>query len=85
MVKSSFAVLRPGGRAAFIGSGPAAPASPRGDVVSLRPDVARDRRHLERIVSLVTSGAVRVPEIKVYSLSEAAEKVVAAWQKAKGA
>ena len=69
----SFAVLRPGGRAAFIGSGATAPASPRGDVASLRPKVGRDRAHLERIATLVASGAVRVPEIKVYRLSQAAE------------
>src|SRR3954454_6322268 len=68
----SFAVLRPGGRAAFIASGGTAPVSPRDDVASLRPKVGRDRAHLERIAELVTSGAVRVPEIKVYSLSEAA-------------
>lgn len=68
----SFAVLKPGGRAAFIASGHTAPASPRGDVASLRPDVARDRPHLERIAALVTSGAVRVPEIKSYALSDAA-------------
>lgn len=68
----SFAVLRPGGRAAFIASGNAAPPSPRVDVTSLRPDVRRDRAHLDRIVALVTSGAVRVPEITTYTLSEAA-------------
>jgi NADPH:quinone reductase-like Zn-dependent oxidoreductase len=72
-VKGSFAVLRPGGRAAFIGSGPAAPASPRADVQSLRPKVGRDRAHLERIVELVGKGAVKLPEIKVYSLKEAAD------------
>jgi len=71
-IKGSFAVLRPGGRAAFIGSGQTAPVPPRKDVVSLRPKVGRDRGHLERIVALVTGGAVRVPEIKVYPLSEAA-------------
>jgi NADPH:quinone reductase-like Zn-dependent oxidoreductase len=68
----SFAALRPGGRAAFIGSGPTAPAPPRNDVVSLRPRVGRDRAHLERIVALVAGGAVRVPEITIYPLSEAA-------------
>jgi len=73
VTQRSFAVLRPGGRAAFIGSGPAAPASPRSDVTSLRPKVGRDRAHLERIVELVAKGAVRVPEIKNYSLSQAAE------------
>src|SRR5262245_14773807 len=68
----SFAVLRPGGRAAFIGSGATAPVSPRSDVASLRPKVGRDREHLERIVALVAAGAVRVPETKIYPLSEAA-------------
>jgi len=73
VVDRSFSVLRPGGRAAFIGSGPTAPVPPREDVISLRPKVGRDRAHLERIVALVESGAVRVPEIKVFKLSEAAE------------
>jgi NADPH:quinone reductase-like Zn-dependent oxidoreductase len=68
----SFAVLRPGGRAAFIGSGNAAPPSPRADLVSLRPKVGRDRAHLDRVAALVTSGVVRVPEITTYRLSEAA-------------
>ena len=69
----SFAVLRAGGRAAFIASGAQAPASPRPDVTSLRPDVRRDRPHLERIVALHQSGAVRVPEIRTFALSEAVE------------
>ena len=72
VTQRSFAVLKPGGRAAFIGSGETAPASPRSDVKSLRPKVGRDRPHLERIASLVTSGAVKVPEIKVYELADAA-------------
>ncbi len=72
VAKRSFAVLRPGGRAAFIASGNAAPASPRADVVSLRPKVGRDRAHLERTVALVAGGAVRVPEITTYALADAA-------------
>jgi NADPH:quinone reductase-like Zn-dependent oxidoreductase len=71
VAEKSFAVVRPGGRAAFIGSGPQAPASPRADVVSLRPNVGRDRAHLERIVALVRAGAVQAPEITMYPLSEA--------------
>jgi len=67
----SFSVLRPSGRAAFIGSGASAPPSPRAEVTSLRPKVGRDRAHLERIVALVTGGAVRVPEIRTYKLAEA--------------
>ena len=72
VAQRSFTVVKPGGRAAFIGSGANAPASPRPDVTSLRPKVGRDRAHLERIVELVGKGAVRVPEIKVYPLSDAA-------------
>jgi NADPH:quinone reductase-like Zn-dependent oxidoreductase len=72
VAKRSFGVLRPGGRAAFIASGNTAPVSPRADVASLRPKVGRDRAHLERTVALVTGGAVRVPEITTYALSQAA-------------
>src|ERR1700759_2898777 len=72
VAQRSFAVLKPGGRAAFIGSGAQAPKPDRGDVTALRPSVGRDRPHLERIVALVTSGAVRPPEVTRYKLSEAA-------------
>ena len=68
----SFEVLRPGGRAAFIASGATAPQAPRDDVQSLRPAVGRDRPHLLRILQLVGSGAVMVPQITRYPLSEAA-------------
>ncbi len=67
----SFAVLRPGGRAAFIASGMSAPDSPRGDVRSLRPQVGRDRAHLTRIMDLLAAGAVRVPEITTFTLDQA--------------
>jgi NADPH:quinone reductase-like Zn-dependent oxidoreductase len=69
----TFAVLRPGGRAAFIASGPQAPKPARTDVTALRPAVGRARAPLERTAELVTSGAVRPPEIKLYDLSQAAE------------
>ena len=69
----SFAVLKPGGRAAFIASGPKAPKPDRGDVTALRPAVGRDRPHLERIAALVEAGAVRPPHVTLYMLSEAAE------------
>ncbi len=72
VAKGAFSVLRPGGRAAFIASGNTAPPSPRADIASLRPRVGRDRAHLDRIVALVTGGAVRVPEITTYALSDAA-------------
>ncbi len=69
----SFAVLKPGGRAAFIASGVEAPKPTRGDVVSLRPPVERSRQAMERIAELIETGAVRPPEIKLYSLSQAVE------------
>lgn len=71
VAQKCFAVLRPGGRAAFIASGNAAPPSPRPDVQSLRPMVGRDRAHLERLVALVRAGAIRLPEITTYPLAEA--------------
>ncbi|MCE8021968.1 NADP-dependent oxidoreductase [Halomonas sp. MCCC 1A11036] len=73
VAERSFAVLRPGGRAAFIASGPTAPRPTWEDVVALRPQVARDARHLRRMLQLVESGAVKIPEIAVYRLEEAAK------------
>ena len=69
----SFDVLKPGGRIAFIASGPTAPEPPRDNVISLRPNVLRDRPHLERVVDLVSTGAIRVPEITTFRLLEAAK------------
>lgn len=71
VAQRSFAVLKPGGRAAFIASGAQAPKPERSDVIALRPHVGRDRHHLERIVELVAAGAVRPPEVTRYQLSEA--------------
>jgi NADPH:quinone reductase-like Zn-dependent oxidoreductase len=73
VAQKSFAVLKPGGRAAFIASGAQAPKPQRSDVTALRPPVGRARKHLERIVELYKASAVRVPEIKLYRLSEAAD------------
>jgi NADPH:quinone reductase-like Zn-dependent oxidoreductase len=69
----SYLVLKAGGRAAFIASGANAPATSRTDVKGLRPKVGRDRGHLDRISSLIASGAVRVPEITTYALADAAK------------
>src|SRR5262245_32501141 len=73
VAQRSFAVLKPGGRAAFIASGAQAPRPERSDVTALRPPVERGRRPLERIVELYQAGAVRPPEIKLFRLSEAAD------------
>ncbi|MFL5104430.1 MAG: NADP-dependent oxidoreductase [Xanthobacteraceae bacterium] len=71
----SFAVLKPGGRAAFIASGAQAPKPDRSDVTSLRPAVGRARAPLERIAELHRRGAVRSPPVRLFKLSEAAEAV----------
>jgi NADPH:quinone reductase-like Zn-dependent oxidoreductase len=73
VAQKSFAVLRPGGRAAFIASGAQAPKTERGDVTSLRPAVGRARAPLERVAELVAAGTVRPPEVKLFRLSQAAE------------
>ena len=71
VAQRSYAVLKPGGRAAFIASGAQAPKPDRSDVIGLRPSVGRDRPHLERIVALVAAGAVRPPSVTRYQLSDA--------------
>jgi NADPH:quinone reductase-like Zn-dependent oxidoreductase len=73
VAQKSFSVLRPGGRAAFIASGVEAPKPDRDDVTSLRPPVGRSRKALERVVELVQEGAVHLPTLKLYRLSQAAE------------
>jgi NADPH:quinone reductase-like Zn-dependent oxidoreductase len=73
VAQKSFAVLKPGGRAAFIASGAQAPQPTRSDVTALRPPVPRTRKAMERVAELYLTGAVRPPEIKLYPLSQAAE------------
>lgn len=72
VTERSFAVLKPGGRAAFIASGSTAPEPPRDDVTSLRPRVGRDRPHLMRILELFEAGAVTVPALHPFPLEDAA-------------
>lgn len=71
VAQRSFEVIRPGGRIAFIASGATGLESPRTDVTSLRPRVAHDRPHLERIVELVHAGAIHAPEVTHYALADA--------------
>lgn len=69
VAKNAFKVLKRGGRAAFI-NGPA-PTPPYEDMASLKPDASRKRAHLDRIVSLISSGAVKLPQITAYALADA--------------
>src|SRR5437868_8863214 len=71
----SFAVLKPGGRAAFIASGAQAPKPDRSDVTALRPAVGRDRAAMERVAELHRVGAIRPPPVRLFKLADAAEAV----------
>jgi NADPH:quinone reductase-like Zn-dependent oxidoreductase len=69
----SYAVLKPGGRLVWIAAAPAGFQPSRKDVQILRPNVKRDRAHLERMLSLYDKGAVWPPAITRYRLADAAE------------
>jgi len=73
VARKSFAVLKPGGRAAFIASGAQAPKPDRSDVTALRPPVPRSRAAMERVAALFAAGAIRPPAIKLYRLPQAAD------------
>jgi NADPH:quinone reductase-like Zn-dependent oxidoreductase len=68
----SYDVLKPGGRLVWIAPAPAGFQPTRHDVQTLRPNVARDRAHLERMLALLERGAVWPPAITRYRLSDAA-------------
>jgi NADPH:quinone reductase-like Zn-dependent oxidoreductase len=69
----SYAVLKPGGRLVWIAPAPAGFEPTRKDVRLLRPNVVRDRAHLERMLELLDAGAVSPPAITHYKLADAAE------------
>jgi len=66
-----YAVLKPGGKLVWIA--PAPEGSSRTDVETLRPNVIRDRAHLERMLALFDANAVWPPTIVRYRLADAAE------------
>jgi NADPH:quinone reductase-like Zn-dependent oxidoreductase len=69
----SYEVLKPGGKLVWIAPAPEGFTPPRKDVDTLRPDVVRDRAHLERMLTLLAQGAVRPPPMRTFKLAEAAE------------
>ena len=69
----SYEVLKPGGRLVWIAAAPAGFQPSRKDVAVLRPNVTRDRAHLERMLALWEQGAVWPPNIVRYPLAEAAQ------------
>jgi NADPH:quinone reductase-like Zn-dependent oxidoreductase len=69
----SYSVLKPGGRLVWIAAAPEGFRPTRKDVELWRPAVARDRAHLERMLTLLDRGAVHPPVITRYKLASAAE------------
>ncbi len=69
----SYDVLRPGGRLVWIAAAPSGFQPGRKDVEVLRPNVARNRAHLGRMLALLEAGAVWPPDIVRYDLSDAPE------------
>lgn len=69
----SYEVLKPSGRLVWIAPAPAGFQPTRKDVQVLRPGVARDRAHLERMLALLKAGPVSPPAITRYKLADAAE------------
>ena len=65
----SFDSLKPGGRLAWIAAGEAEFKVPEGKTI-VRPNVARDRPHLERVAELAKSGAVKVPPMQIMKLED---------------
>jgi NADPH:quinone reductase-like Zn-dependent oxidoreductase len=67
-----YTVLKPGGKLVWIAEAPDGFRPTRDDVQSLRPNVLRDRAHLERMAGLLAKGAVRPPPVTCYKLADAA-------------
>lgn len=72
----AFAALKPGGRAAFLGSGPSAPSAPDASYRSLRPNVERSRSNLDRVAVALHEGALMRSAIHVLPLSEGKDAFV---------
>jgi NADPH:quinone reductase-like Zn-dependent oxidoreductase len=68
-----YAVLKRGGRLVWIAPAPDGFKPPRSDVETLRPNVQRDRAHLQRMLQLLEGGVVKPPTIGRYPLADAAE------------
>jgi len=68
-----YAVLKPGGKLVWIAPAPEGFHPSRNDVQTLRPNVIRDRAHLERMLALLNASAVRPPTIARYRLADTAE------------
>jgi NADPH:quinone reductase-like Zn-dependent oxidoreductase len=68
-----YAVLKPGSKLVWIAPAPEGYRPSRTDVETLRPNVIRDRAHLERMLAFFDADAVWPPTIVRYRLADAAE------------
>jgi NADPH:quinone reductase-like Zn-dependent oxidoreductase len=68
----SVTVLKPGGRLAFVARGETGFRAPD-DIRMLRPNVVRDRPHMDRVAELIGAGALKPPAITVMPLEKAVE------------
>ena len=68
-----YGVLKPGGKLVWIAPAPEGFQPSHNDVETLRPNVIRDRAHLERMLALLDAGAVRPPPIALFKLEDAAQ------------
>jgi NADPH:quinone reductase-like Zn-dependent oxidoreductase len=68
----SAAVLKPNGRLVFVARGESG-FTPPSDIQMLRPNVVRDRPHMDRLSALVASGVIKPPTIKSFLLSKAGD------------
>lgn len=69
VVERSIAVLKSGGRAAFI-TALHLPEISRDDVAALKPDVYRSRERMERVTAMIEDGTIRPPQIETISFAE---------------
>lgn len=69
--QSSFEVMKPGGRMIYIAPLLPGATPPRDDVQVIRPNVSRDRPHLERVAELFNAGDVIPPDIAIMPLADA--------------
>ena len=70
--RRSAEVVRRGGRLVCVAPGPELAAPSRSDISVLRPNVFRDRAHLDRIGELYALGAVRPPALTHFDLADVA-------------
>ena len=68
----SYDVLKSGGRMVYVSPQPENFEVPRHDVEVVRPKVGRSREVLEQILSLTKRGVIKIPDIEIMSLLDAA-------------